>query len=109
MDTTTIDQPSEERALDVAFWLAKSAVSRLGHAEAKERLQEMFPALSPARIEGIYLRGTELAGACYDVGDQCRNKRMSDDEAIAFLRHRFPGFSAEGYNQALSWGYFISR
>lgn len=109
MDSTTIDQPSEERALDVAFWLAKSAVSQLGHAEAKERLQEMFPALSPDRLEEIYLRGTELAGACYDAGDQCRDKRMTDAEAIASLRQRFPGFSAEGYNQALSWGYFISR
>ena len=109
MNTST-DLPSEEmRALDAAFGLAKSAVSPLGHAEAKERLQEMFPALLPARIEGIYLRGTELAGACYDVGDQCRNKRITDAEAIASLRQRFPGFSAEGYNQALSWGYFISR
>ena len=108
MDTTT-DTPSEERALDVAFWLAKSAVSRLGHAEAKERLQEMFPGLTPSRVEELYLRGAALADACYDVGDQCRDKRMTDAEAVAFLRHRFPGFSAEGYNQALSWGYFISR
>lgn len=108
MDTTT-DPPSEERALDVAFWLAKSAVSPLGHAEAKERLQQMFPGLSPSRVEELYSRGTDLADACYDVGDQCRDKRMTDAEAIASLRHRFPGFSAEGYNQALSWGYFISR
>ena len=108
MDTTT-DPPSEERALDVAFWLAKSAVSRLGHTEAKERLQEMFPGLTPSRAEELYSRGTELADACYDVGDQCRDKRMTDAEAIASLRLRFPGFSAEGYNQALSWGYFISR
>ncbi len=109
MDTTTTDPPSEERALDVAFWLAKSAVSRLGHAEAKERLQEMFPGLSPSRIEEVYLRGADLADACYDAGDQCRDKRMTDAQAIESLRHRFPGFSAEGYNQALSWGYFISR
>jgi hypothetical protein len=108
MDTTT-DPPSEERALDVAFWLAKSAVSRLGQAEAKQRLQEMFPGLSSSRVEELYLRGTDLADACYDVGDQCRDKRMTDAQAIASLRQRFPGFSAEGYNQALSWGYFISR
>src|SRR5712692_5455240 len=108
MDTT--HPPSEEmRALDAAFGLSKSAVSPLGHAEAKERLQEMFPGLSPSRVEELYLRGSDIADACYDVGDQCRDKRMTDAEAIASLRLRFPGFSAEGYNQALSWGYFISR
>ncbi len=108
-DTTTHPSSEETRALDVAFWLAKSAVSRLGHAEAKERLQQMFPGLSPSRIEEIYLRGADLADACYDAGDQCRDKRTTDAQAIASLRIRFPGFSAEGYNQALSWGYFISR
>lgn len=107
---TSTDPPSEEmRALDAAFGLAKSAVSPLGHAEAKERLQEMFPGLAPSRVEEVYLRGADLADACYDAGDQCRDKRMTDAQAIQSLRHRFPGFSPEGYNQALSWGYFISR
>jgi hypothetical protein len=107
MSTT---HPTEEaRVLDTAFGLAKEAVPPLGHAEAKDRLQQAFPALSFDEITELYLRATSLADACYDAGDQCRDKKMTDAQAITSLRQRFPGFSAETYEQALSWGYFISR
>jgi hypothetical protein len=106
---STIHPTEETRVLDAAFGLAKQAVPPLGHAEAKDKLQQAFPALSFDEITELYLRATALADACYDAGDQCRDKRMTDTEAIASLRKRFPGFSDEIYQQALSWGYFISR
>lgn len=103
-------RPTEEtRALDAAFGLAKQAVPPLGHAKAKDSLQQMFPALSFEDVTELYLRATSLADACYDAGDQCHEKRMTDTQAITSLRQRFPGFSAEIYEQALSWGYFLSR
>src|SRR5262245_8832770 len=98
----------ETRVLDAAFGLAKEAVPPLGHAEAKDRLLQAFPALSFDEVTELYLRATALADACYDAGDQCRDKKMTEAQAITSLRQRFPGFSAETYEQALSWGYFIS-
>jgi hypothetical protein len=106
---STTHQTEETRVLDVAFALAKEAVPPLGHAKAKDRLQQVFPARSFDEITELYLRATALADACYDAGDQCRDKKMTDAQAIASLRQRFPGFSTETYEQALSWGYFISR
>ena len=107
MSTT---HPAEEtRVLDAAFGLAKHAVPPLGHAKAKDSLQQTFPALSFDEVTELYLRAAALADACYDAGDQCRDKKLTDAQAIASLRQRFPGFSAETYQQALSWGYFISR
>src|SRR4051794_16914940 len=98
----SITHPTEEtRVLDAAFGLAKKAVPPLGHAEAKDRLQQMFPALSFDDITELYLRATALADACYDAGDQCLDKRMTDSQAIASLRQRFPGFSPQTYEQAL--------
>lgn len=103
-------RPTQEApVLDAAFGLAKQAVPPLGHAEAKDHLRRMFPALSYEEISEHYLRAAALADACYDAGDQCRDRRMTDAQAVASLRQRFPGFSAETYEQALSWGYFISR
>jgi hypothetical protein len=106
----SITDPSEEtRVLDAAFGLAKQATPPLGHAEAKNRLHQTFPALSFDEVTEMYLRGAALADACHDAGDQCRDKKMTDAQAIASFRERFPGFSAQTYEQALSWGYFISR
>jgi hypothetical protein len=102
--------PTEEaRVLDVAFGLAKEAAPPLGHAQAKDRLQRRFPALSFDEVTELYLRATALADACYDAGDQCLDNKMTEAQAITSLRQRFPGFSAETYEQALSWGYFIAR
>lgn len=99
----------EARLLDTAFGLAKEARSPLGHVKAKDRLQQMFPALSSDEITALYLRAAALEEACYDAGDQCRDKKMTDTQAIASLHQRFPGFSANTYEKALAWGYFISR
>ncbi len=99
----------EACVLYAAFGLAKQAIPPLGHAEAKDRLHRLFPSLSYDEVAELYLRATALADACYDAGDQCRDKRMTEERALASFRERFPGFSAEVYEQALSWGYFISR
>jgi len=99
----------ETRVLDAAFLLAKQAIPPLGHAEAKEKLEQMFPSLSYEHITELYLRAAALADACYGTGDQCLDKRMTEEQAIASLRQRFPGFSAETYSQALSWGCFLAR
>jgi hypothetical protein len=106
---STTHTTEETRVLDAAFGLAKQAVPPLGHAEAKDKLQQIFPALSFDDVTELYLRATALADACYDVGDQCLDKRTTDAQAIASLRHRFPGFSTDTYAQALSWGYFLAR
>lgn len=106
---STIHPTEEARVLGAAFELTTQAAPPLGHAKAKQRLQQMFPALSFDEITELYLRATALAGACYDMGDQCRDKKMTDAQAIASMHERFPGFSAETYKEALSWGYFISR
>jgi len=106
---STIHSTETTRVLDAAFELAKQAVPPLGHAEAKDRLQQAFPSLSFDEITELYLRATALVDACYDAGDQCLDKLMTDSQAIASLRHRFSGFSPETYEQALSWGYLIAR
>ena len=95
--------------MDAAFGLAKQAIPPLGHANAKEKLQQLFPSLSFDQITELYLRAAALSDACYDAGDKCRDKRTTDAQAITSLREQFPGFSAETYKQALSWGYFLSR
>ena len=100
---------SLEPSADTAFGLAKQAVPPLGHAKAKDNLQQTFPALPSNEVAELYLRATALADACYHAGDQCRDNKLTDAQAIASLRQRFPGFSGETYQQALSWGYFISR
>src|SRR5436190_16916779 len=102
--------PAEKtQVLDAAFGLAKQSLSPLGHAQAKDSLQQKFPALSFDEVTELYLLATALADACYDAGDQCRDEKMTDAQAVASLRQRFPGFSPETYEQALGWGYFISR
>jgi hypothetical protein len=103
-------RPEEQsRVLDAAFSLAKNAIPPLGHAKAKDRLQQLFPVLSFDQITELYLRASALADACYEAADQCRDKRITDEGAITWLRQRFPGFSAEIYIEALAWGYFLSR
>jgi hypothetical protein len=99
----------EMNMLDDAFGLAKDACGGKGHAEAKDRLQAKHPKLKWDDIVEAYLKACDLADACYDFGDQCRNKKMTDDEAIDLMKERFQGFSDETYRAALSHGYFISR
>ena len=94
--------------LDAAFSLATQSPP-LGEAGVKNKLQQAFPEMSSDEIAEVYLRVIALLRGCYDEGDQCRDKKMTDAQAIASLRQRFPGFSAKNYKYALGWGYFLSR
>ena len=70
------------KILDNAFGLAKNAYGANGHAEAKDRLQAMYPKLTWDEIVKAYLNAYALAEACYGYGEECRNKIKTDGEAI---------------------------
>jgi hypothetical protein len=95
--------------LDDAFDLAKDACGASGDAEAKDCLQSKYPKVKWGDIVESYQKARALAKACYDFGEQCREKDLTDEEAIREMRRRFPGFSEATYRAALSHGYFLSR
>jgi hypothetical protein len=95
--------------LDAGYQLAKKAQTSSAHAEAKDKLQTLFPAASWDDIVNSYLKGCELAEKCYEIGDAARRENIPDERAIQMLRERFPGFSDETYNDALTLGWFLSR
>lgn len=95
--------------LDDAFFLAKDACGDDGHKEAKNRLQSKHPSVKLDDIEESYRKAYKLAQACYTVGEQCREKVLSDEEAVKEMRKQFTGFSEATYRSALSHGYFLSR
>ena len=99
----------ETKILDAAFELAQQATPPLGDPHGKEKLHLLFPKLSIDQVSEFYRRAANLADACYEAADQCRDMRLTDAQAIRSLHERCPGFSTETYAQALSWGYFLSR
>ena len=78
-------------------------------SEAEGRLQSKHPKVKWDDIVESYLKALALANACYDFGEQCREKDLTDEEAIREMRRRFPGFSEVTYRAALTHGYFLSR
>jgi len=95
--------------LDDAFSLAKDAFDAEGHSEAQNLLQSKYPSVKRDDIVEAYRKARKLAQACYDLGEQCRAKDLTDEEAIREMRRRFPRFSEATYRAALSHGYFLSR
>ena len=95
--------------LDAAYHLAKKAHTSSSHAEANDKLQSAFPAAPWDQILEAYLKGSELAEKCYEIGDTARRERIPDDRAIEMLKQQFPGFSNNIYNDALTLGWFLSR
>ena len=95
--------------LDTAYQLAKKAHGPSGHADAKDKLQALFPLLSWEEIVESYLKGSELAEKCYEIGDAARRENIPDARAIQMLKERFYGFSDETYSDALTLGWFLSR
>ena len=100
---------NDAQILSQAFESATKASGPRGHARAQDELQRMFSDVPVEHLAQLYARATELADACYDVSDACRAGRLTEPEALASLAARFPGFSAETYRQALSWGAFLTR
>jgi hypothetical protein len=88
--------------LDAAYQLAKKAHGPSGHADAKDKLQALFPLVLWGEIVESYLKGSELAEKCYEIGDAARQENIPDDRAIQMLKERFSGFSEETYRDALS-------
>lgn len=95
--------------LDAAYQLAKKAHGGPSHADAKDKLQAMFPAAAWDDIVDAYLKGCELAEKCYEVGEAARTQSIPDARAIEMLKERFPGFSDRTYEDALTLGWFLSR
>ncbi|MDO8540340.1 MAG: hypothetical protein Q7S40_07845 [Opitutaceae bacterium] len=98
-----------QTVMDVAFQLAKKAHDSASHAAAKDQLQSKFPSEPWDEIVNAYVKGCELVEKCYEIADSARRLKISDAEAIEMLRQRFPGFSGNIYNEALTHGWFLSR
>ena len=94
--------------LDASYYLAKKAAASSG-ADAKDKLQAMFPTASWDEIVDAYFKGCELAKRCYEIGNLARQKSIPDEEAIQMLKGGFPGFSDATYSDALTLGWFLSR
>jgi len=95
--------------LDAAYELATHAFTPPSHADAKDKLHEQFPSLEWDRLVEAYMRGSELAEKCYEIGEKARRENIPDQASLALLAKKFPGFSDKTYNDALSRGWFLSR
>ena len=107
MKTELLDQ--ETALLDAAFSFAKQIGPSLSETLAKSKLRRAFPHLPPEQIEECYRRAVALARGCYDAAEECRDGRLNETEALAWMRQNHPGFSEEIYDSALNLGYFLSR
>ncbi len=98
------------KPLDVAFLLSKEGYSAATHGINKQKLQNIYPVMSFEEITEIYLRACKLADFCYDAGERLiTSSWKNQDEILKELEVKFPGFSQQTYNNALSWGCFLSR
>ena len=66
--------------LDAAYQLAKKAHTSSSHAEAKDKLQPIFPDAAWNEIVDAYLKGSELAEKCYEIGDIARREGIQMTE-----------------------------
>jgi hypothetical protein len=94
---------------DEAFLLAKASSDRASRKSARTRLEDQHPEIKTTEINRAWAAACALEHACYDFGDRCRLKSISDDEALALMQEQFPGFSKDTYRTALGHGYLISR
>lgn len=106
--TSSIHVPAE--LLDAAFAQAKEQSSLSNDVQtARQQLSLTLLQYSRSQVARAYAQAQRLVGACYDIGDACRAEQMTREQAEALLAQRLPGFSPEVYNQAVSYGLFISR
>lgn len=97
------------KLFDEAFLLAKASSNEASRNSAWTRLKEDHPEIEAAEIERAWAAACALEASCYDFGDRCRLKWISDDEALLMMQTQFPGFSKSTYRTALGHGYLVSR
>lgn len=94
--------------LDAAWKLAKDAHG-LSHADAKDKLQSLFPGAAWDDLLEAYLQACALAEGCYEVADAVRRETIPQERAILALQQKFPGFAENTYRDAFAHGLFLSR
>ena len=95
--------------MDDAFNLSKNAYNEASHEKARDQLQKKYPNEKEEIIVEAYSKARDLEHACYDFGDKCRLKLITDLQALKSMEKKFPGFSKGTYKSALGYGYHISR
>lgn len=98
----------DQTLLDAAFAQAKK-FSTVRFSNAWAALLRLFPDAALANVALAYANACDLADACYDVGEQCRSAAMTRAQAEQLLSDHFPGFSPAMYEDAVSYGLFITR
>lgn len=106
----TKDQKLEEiQICDLSFRLAKQAGLGGDHAEAKTKVQKMFPKMPAGQIASLYAKSMNFLEACSTFGELYFSKNLSDAEIIEALQEAHPGFSEKTYRDALSFGRFLAK
>jgi hypothetical protein len=73
-----------------------------GLRETKDAIEAYEKLLNIGKIKTLEDLG-------YDLAEQCRDKKISEAQAINEMKLRLPGYSDEKYRSALSQGFFDSR
>lgn len=106
----TKDQKLEEIQIsDLSFRLAKQAGLGGDHAEAKAKVQKMFPKTPAGQIASLYDKAMKFLEACSGFGETYFSKNLSENEIHEALREAHPGFSDKTYRDALSFGRFLAK
>jgi hypothetical protein len=94
---------------DKAYEVARSACGAKGHAEAKDALQKAFPLVEWDKIVEAYLDAARMDDAAYEFGDRLIRGGLSEQEAVAEARRKFPNFSDGTYRIFLSKAVLVAR
>ena len=98
-----------KKILDDAFKLVRASYNDTSREKARDQLLEIYSSKAQENILEAFSKACDLADSCYHFGDKCRDKIISEDEALTQMEKEFPGFSKATYKNALGYGYFISR
>jgi hypothetical protein len=94
---------------DKAYEVAKGAYGAKGHAEAKDALQKAFPLVEWDMIVEVYSDAARMDDAAYDFGDRLIRGGLSEQQALAEIRERFPDYSDGTYRLFLSKAVLVAR
>jgi hypothetical protein len=98
-----------KKILDSAFELVKPAFNDISREEARKQLSINYSDVVKKDIDEAFTKACDLANACYNFADKCRDKIITEEEAIQMMAKQFPGFSQGTYKSALGYGYYLSR